>query len=81
MKQIRNFINGEFVGTDRWFDKRAPYDGKVIAVVAEAGKAEVDDAVRAARAALHGPWGSGSTCCTPWPPKSNGASRTSSPPR
>jgi len=57
MKQIRNFINGEFVGTDRWFDKRAPYDGKVIAAVAEAGKAEVDDAVRAAHAALQGPWG------------------------
>ncbi len=57
MKQIRNFINGEFVGTDQWFDKRAPYDGQVIALVAEAGKAEVDDAVRAARAALLGPWG------------------------
>lgn len=57
MKQIRNFINGEFVGTDTWFDKRAPYDGKVIALVAEAGKAEVDDAVRAAHAALQGPWG------------------------
>lgn len=57
MKQIRNFINGEFVGTDTWFDKRAPYDGKVIATVAAAGKAEVDAAVRAARAALLGPWG------------------------
>jgi aminomuconate-semialdehyde/2-hydroxymuconate-6-semialdehyde dehydrogenase len=57
MKQIRNFINGEFVGTDHWFDKRAPYDGKVIALVAEAGKAEVDDAVRSAHAALQGPWG------------------------
>ncbi|MDP3671380.1 MAG: 2-hydroxymuconic semialdehyde dehydrogenase [Telluria sp.] len=57
MKQIRNFINGEFVATDKWFDKRAPYDGKVIAAVAEAGKAEVDDAVRAAHAALQGPWG------------------------
>ncbi len=57
MKQIRNFINGEFVGTDTWFDKRAPYDGKVIALVAEAGKAEVDAAVHAAHAALQGPWG------------------------
>ena len=57
MKQIRNFINGEFVATGDWFDKRAPYDGKVIAQVAAAGKREVDDAVRAARAALLGPWG------------------------
>jgi aminomuconate-semialdehyde/2-hydroxymuconate-6-semialdehyde dehydrogenase len=57
MKQIRNFINGEFVATGNWFDKRSPYDGKVIAQVAEAGKAEVDQAVRAAHAALSGPWG------------------------
>jgi aminomuconate-semialdehyde/2-hydroxymuconate-6-semialdehyde dehydrogenase len=57
MKQIRNFINGEFVGTGNLFDKRTPYDGKVVAQVAEAGKTEVDDAVRAARAALSGPWG------------------------
>jgi aminomuconate-semialdehyde/2-hydroxymuconate-6-semialdehyde dehydrogenase len=57
MKQIRNFINGEFVDTANWFDKRAPYDGQVIATVAEAGKSEVDQAVRAAHAALAGPWG------------------------
>src|SRR4051794_18285132 len=57
MKQIRNFINGEFVATGDWFGKRTPYDGKVIAQVAAAGKQEVDDAVRAARAALLGPWG------------------------
>ncbi|MDB5961309.1 MAG: 2-hydroxymuconic semialdehyde dehydrogenase [Massilia sp.] len=57
MKRIRNFINGEFVDTGDWFDKVAPYDGKVVAQVAAAGKREVDDAVRAARRALHGPWG------------------------
>ncbi len=57
MNKIRNFINGEFVETGSWFDKRAPYDGKVIAQVAEAGKQEVDMAVRAARSALLGPWG------------------------
>jgi len=54
---IRNFIDGEYIDTGRWFDKRAPYDGQVIARVAEAGKAEVDAAVRAAREALVGPWG------------------------
>ena len=57
MKQITNFINGEFVAGANWFDKKSPYDGKVIAHVAEAGKAEVDAAVQAAYAALHGPWG------------------------
>ena len=56
-RDIRNFIDGEHMETGRWFDKRAPYDGQVIARVAEAGKAEVDAAVRAAREALVGPWG------------------------
>ncbi|CAE6840943.1 2-hydroxymuconic semialdehyde dehydrogenase [Paraburkholderia aspalathi] len=55
-RNIRNFINGEYIETGRWFEKRAPYDGHVVARVAEAGKAEVDAAVRAAREALHGPW-------------------------
>ena len=57
MKQIKNFINGEFVAGGPTFDKRSPLDGAVIAQVAEAGKAEVDAAVKAAQAALHGPWG------------------------
>jgi aminomuconate-semialdehyde/2-hydroxymuconate-6-semialdehyde dehydrogenase len=57
MKQIKNFIGGEFVATERWFDKRSPLDNSIIARVAEAGRAEVDAAVKAARAALEGPWG------------------------
>ena len=57
MQQIKNFINGEFVATSKWFEKRSPLDNTVIAQVAEAGQAEVDAAVAAARAALHGPWG------------------------
>jgi aminomuconate-semialdehyde/2-hydroxymuconate-6-semialdehyde dehydrogenase len=57
MKQIKNFIGGEFVATQKWFDKRSPLDNSVIAQVAEAGRAEVDAAVGAARAALEGPWG------------------------
>ena len=57
MKEILNFINGEFVATTDWFDKTTPYDGKLIARVAAAGKPEVDAAVRAARSALDGPWG------------------------
>ncbi len=56
MKQIHNFINGEYTASDRSFDKRSPVTGLVIAQVHEAGRAEVDAAVAAARAALHGPW-------------------------
>ena len=57
MKQFLNFIDGEFVATGRTFDKRAPVDNRVIGAVHEAGQAEVDAAVAAARAALKGPWG------------------------
>ena len=57
MKQIQNFINGEFANGVRTFDKRSPVTGEVIARVHEAGRAEVDAAVAAARAALKGPWG------------------------
>ncbi|MBI5781710.1 MAG: 2-hydroxymuconic semialdehyde dehydrogenase [Rhodocyclales bacterium] len=57
MKEIRNFIDGAFVATGKTFEKRSPVDGRVIALVHEAGQAEVDAAVRAARAALKGPWG------------------------
>jgi aminomuconate-semialdehyde/2-hydroxymuconate-6-semialdehyde dehydrogenase len=56
---IKNFINGAFVeGTaGKVFEKRSPLDNKVIAEVSEAGKADVDVAVRAAHAARNGVWG------------------------
>ncbi len=57
MKQIQNFINGEFVGAGKAFEKRSPLTNQVIAQVAEATRDEVDAAVKAARAALKGPWG------------------------
>ena len=59
VRSIPNFIDGRFVpaGGGRSFDKRSPVDGRLIARVAEAGREEVDAAVRAARAALHGEWG------------------------
>ena len=57
MKQFLNFINGEFVATGKTFDKRAPVDNRVIGQVHEAGRAEVDAAVGAARAARKGEWG------------------------
>ncbi len=57
MKQILNFINGEYTATGTTFDKVSPLTGQVIAQVHEAGRPEVDAAVAAARAALTGPWG------------------------
>lgn len=57
VREIRNFIDGEYTAGVRWFDKRSPLNDAVIARVAEAGRDQVDAAVRAARAALHGPWG------------------------
>ena len=59
MKDFKNFINGEYVtnvsGTT--YEKRNPVDNSLIGNVYEAGKPEVDAAVAAAKAALHGPWG------------------------
>ncbi len=57
MKQFMNFINGEFVASGKTFENRAPTDNSLIGLVHEAGAAEVDAAVKAARAALRGDWG------------------------
>lgn len=57
MTEFRNFIGGEYVATGKTFDKRNPATGRVIGAVHEAGVAEVDAAVRSARAALAGDWG------------------------
>jgi aminomuconate-semialdehyde/2-hydroxymuconate-6-semialdehyde dehydrogenase len=56
---ILNFIDGEYrEGRDgRSFDDINPVDGSLVAKVSEAGREDVDDAVRAARLALDGPWG------------------------
>jgi aminomuconate-semialdehyde/2-hydroxymuconate-6-semialdehyde dehydrogenase len=58
-KQILNFINGEFTGakSGKTFEDRSPVDNRVIGLVSEAGEPEVDAAVKAAHAALEGPWG------------------------
>ncbi len=57
MTDFRNFINGAWVATDKTFDNRDPVDNRLIGRIHEAGDAEVDAAVRAAKAALRGPWG------------------------
>ena len=57
MKQVLNFINGQYVASPKAFEKRSPVNGEVIAQVHEAGRDQVNAAVAAARAALDGPWG------------------------
>ncbi len=60
VKQILNFIDGEFTAAQsgKTFENRSPVDRSLIGLVAEAGEPEVDAAVRAARAAFAGAWGS-----------------------
>lgn len=56
---VLHFINGEYTAgsSGKFFDNINPVDGSKIGTVAEAKRDEVDAAVRAARAALKGPWG------------------------
>jgi aminomuconate-semialdehyde/2-hydroxymuconate-6-semialdehyde dehydrogenase len=61
MNDIRgfNFINGEYRpgSSGKTFDNISPVDGSLVSVVHESNEADVDEAVKAARAALKGPWG------------------------
>lgn len=59
MKEFKHFINGEFVGSasGKTFENRCPLDNSLIGMIHEAGQTEVDAAVKAARAAMKGPWG------------------------
>lgn len=58
MTTYLNFIDGQFVkGSGEGFANRFPTTGDVIGDVSAAGRAQVDAAVGAARAALKGPWG------------------------
>lgn len=59
MLEIKNFINGKFVGstTGKIFDNINPATNEKIGIVYEAGKEEIDQAVKAAKVALKGPWG------------------------
>jgi aminomuconate-semialdehyde/2-hydroxymuconate-6-semialdehyde dehydrogenase len=54
--ELKNFVDGEFVTSDRFFDDVNPADGTVIARVAEAGPAIVDAAIHSARRAVRGEW-------------------------
>ena len=58
IKQVLNFIDGEYVvGGGKMFANINPATGEQSSMVSEAGKEDVDRAVKSARAALKGPWG------------------------
>jgi aminomuconate-semialdehyde/2-hydroxymuconate-6-semialdehyde dehydrogenase len=54
---IRNVIDGKPVDGLRTFEKISPVDGRLVALVHEAGPDHVDAAVAAARRGLTGAWG------------------------
>jgi acyl-CoA reductase-like NAD-dependent aldehyde dehydrogenase len=58
VRRYQLFIGGKFVDSrsGKTFESISPHDRSVVAVVAEADKADVDAAVAAARAAYEGPW-------------------------
>lgn len=53
----QQFIDGRFADSSSTFEKRSPLTNQVTALVPEADRGQVDETVRAARAALSGPWG------------------------
>jgi aminomuconate-semialdehyde/2-hydroxymuconate-6-semialdehyde dehydrogenase len=57
VKLIQNYIDGRFVRGEQEFADVNPADGTLIAQVAAADEAQVDEAVGAARQALGGEWG------------------------
>jgi aminomuconate-semialdehyde/2-hydroxymuconate-6-semialdehyde dehydrogenase len=56
VKLIQNYIDGRFVSGKGEFADLNPADGTEIGQVTEANKAQVDEAVHAARCALRGEW-------------------------
>ena len=57
--QAMNFIDGEYRvgGSSKTFNNISPVNGSLLSIVHEANEVDVDDAVKAAKAALKGPWG------------------------
>lgn len=57
--QAMNFIDGEYRagGSSKTFNNISPINGSLLSIVHEANEVDVDDAVKAAKAALKGPWG------------------------
>lgn len=49
---VSNFINGDFVSTDKYIDSFDPSTGEVWAKIPDSGENEVNEAVSAAKAAF-----------------------------
>jgi aminomuconate-semialdehyde/2-hydroxymuconate-6-semialdehyde dehydrogenase len=57
MKHYRNYVNGKWVESSRTFEDISPVDGSQVAIVHEASRELVDEAVKAGHQALAGEWG------------------------
>ena len=57
IRELKNFIGGEFVGSGNTFENSTPVDGTLLSHVHEATKDIVDQAVVAARKAYKEVWG------------------------
>lgn len=56
VRQVRNFIDGEYRVSSSTFALSDPATNQLVAIVHEASADDIDDAVTAARRALNGPW-------------------------
>ncbi|AXF56966.1 aldehyde dehydrogenase [Salicibibacter kimchii] len=52
-----HFINGQYIKSGNYFENINPASEKVLGIVSEGDREDVDKAVAAAREALKGPWG------------------------
>ncbi|WP_175985244.1 2-hydroxymuconic semialdehyde dehydrogenase [Burkholderia sp. BCC0506] len=57
MKHYRNFVDGRWVESTRTFEDISPVDGSLVAIVHEASRDLVDQAVKAGHRAVAGEWG------------------------
>ena len=57
MKELRNYVAGQWCGSTSTFEKSSPFDGSHVAMVHAAEQTMVDAAVEAGRAAWRGTWG------------------------
>lgn len=57
MKHYRNYVNGRWVESLRTFEDISPVDGSQVALVHEASRELVDEAVKAGHRAVAGAWG------------------------
>ncbi len=58
MKELRNYVAGQWLSSAKTFEKRSPFDGSLIAIVHEADQAMVDTAIETGKVATRGSWGS-----------------------